>query len=330
MSTPVGITEKPRPVTLVAGTASWSTSPEGEAIRDEILEVMRGHNITKLDTARRYGTSELALGSKGLASEFQITTKFNAGPGSGKRDAVLASAKTSFDALKVNKVEVYLLHAPDETTPIEETAHAIQVLYEEGRFKKFGLSNFSTAQTLEWYNYAKENNLVLPTVFQSQYSLAVRANETLLFPTLRKLGFHIQAYSPLAAGFLSKTPSDFETAQGRWDPSTLMGKFHRELFYRPSYLKLLEEFGKLSEQSGVSRVGLAYRWVAYHSVLKQELGDEMILGASSGKQFQQTVEEIEKGPLEHWVAEKIEELWDLVKDDPVDNVKAFKAVFGGV
>ena len=92
---------------------------------------------------------------------------------------------------------------------------------------------------------------------------------------------------------------------------------------------MLEEWGKLAEESGVGRVGLANRWVRYHSVLKGDLGDEMIIGASSAEQFQQTVEEIDKGPLEDWVVKRINELWEMIKyDAEVDNLRAFREVAG--
>ena len=90
---------------------------------------------------------------------------------------------------------------------------------------------------------------------------------------------------------------------------------------------MLADYGKLAEESSVSRAGLAYRWVRYHSALKGELGDEMIIGANSENQFREAVEEIEKGPLEPWAVERIDELWELVKDDaPIDNLKAFREV----
>jgi aflatoxin B1 aldehyde reductase len=139
----------------------------------------------------------------------------------------------------------------------------------------------------------------------------------------------IQAYSPLASGFLSKTPSELEQAKGRWDASTVSGKLHRFVFQKPSYMRMLEEWGKLAEESGVGRVGLAYRWVRYHSMLKGELGDEMIIGASTAEQFRQTVEEIEKGPLEEWVVKRVDELWEMVRDEAeVDNLRAFREVVG--
>lgn len=207
---------------------------------------------------------------------------------------------------------------------------SVQTLYKQGVFEKFGVSNFLPEQVVEFYNYAKAKGYVLPTVYQSSYSIAVRLNEDRLFPTLRKLGISIQAYSPMAGGLLAKTPDYIEQGKGNWDPDSIPGKIFRSLYYKPSYLKMLEEFGQLSEKSGVSRTGLAYRWVRYHSALKVNFGDEMILGSTTASQLEEALAELELGPLEPWVVAQIEDLWQLIKDDaPVDNLKSVRKVLLG-
>lgn len=206
---------------------------------------------------------------------------------------------------------------------------AIQKLYLQGSFQRFGVSNFTLEQVLRLYNVAKEKGYVLPSVYQCSYSIASRHNEADLFPTLRKLSFSIQAYSPMAGGFLAKTPEYIEQGQGSWDPNTPTGKFQRDLFYKPSYMKMLAEFGALSEKSGISRAGLAYRWVRHHSILKKETGDEMIIGASTSDQLAETMKELEGGPLEPWIVQRMEELWEMIKHEaPVDNLKSFQNIFG--
>jgi aryl-alcohol dehydrogenase-like predicted oxidoreductase len=54
------------------------------------------------------GASEVALGNKGLADEFIVTTKAitGQGDGTGKRDNILQNAKDSLEALKVDKVSL--------------------------------------------------------------------------------------------------------------------------------------------------------------------------------------------------------------------------------
>jgi aflatoxin B1 aldehyde reductase len=96
------------------------------------------------------------------------------------------------------------------------------------------------------------------------------------------------------------------------------------MYGKPSYLNALEEFGKLAEEAGTSKAGLAYRWEVWNSFLDPELGDSIVLGASSGKQLSETVKEIEKGPLEGWVVERLEALWRSIEvDAPGNNFETF-------
>lgn len=207
---------------------------------------------------------------------------------------------------------------------------AIQTLHTQGMFEKFGLSNFTKDQVLEYYDYAKSNGCVLPTVYQCSYSVAVRRNETELFPTLRKLGISIQAYSPMAGGLLAKTPEFINQGKGNWDPNTMFGKLFRDLYYKPCYMNMLHEFGSLSQTSGISRSGLAYRWIRYHSALASDFGDEMILGSVTVEQLEQALAELENGPLPKWVVKRIDELWEGVRDDsPMNNIESMRKVIQG-
>ncbi|KAH0489783.1 hypothetical protein TgHK011_001281 [Trichoderma gracile] len=316
-------------VSLAIGSHTWT--PENKEI-DGLLDVMRNHNIKVIDTARSYGlgASETVIGLKKLSREFAIDTKAATGviPGAGQK--ILQFAKESLEALQTDKVRVFFIHAPDEETPVHVQMEAIQTLYKQGAFEAFGVSNFTPEQVIEFYDYAKSKGYVLPSVYQSSYSLAVRENETRLFPTLRKLGISIQAYSPMAGGLLSKTREYIESGQGNWDPNTLTGKIFRDLYYKPSYLKMLEEFATLSQETGLSRSSLAYRWVRYHSALKPEHGDSMILGSVTAQQLEEALVELNKGPLEAAVVEKLDSYWQLIKDDaPVDNLISVRKVVRG-
>ncbi|KAG4443987.1 hypothetical protein IFR05_000534 [Cadophora sp. M221] len=327
------------PVALAAGTHIWGTTPESFIFQDELLATIRKHGITRLDTARAYmeGRSEEAIGSKGLANEFTITTKApTATPGNGSYENIIKEARLSFASLKVDRVDTYLLHAPDNTSPWEDTYKAIQELYLEGKFEKvFGLSNYDATQVREWHAHGKKNGFVLPNVYQSMYSAAARTQEFELFPTLRELGFSIQVYSPLAMGFLAKVPEDFEIGTnkltgGRWDTTTTFGKIQEVMFRKPSMINLLAEWNKIAKEAGYSKAGMAYRWVSYHSALRGDLGDEMIIGASNAKQFEETVAEIEKGPLDASVVAKINALWEPVAaDGETSSLRAIGVVFGG-
>jgi aryl-alcohol dehydrogenase-like predicted oxidoreductase len=135
----------------------------------------------------------------------------------------------------------------------------------------------------------------------------------------------IQAYSPLASGFLVKTPDDVRAGKGTFNPSTTFGKILQEMYNKESFLDYLQKYNELADQIGSSKVGLACRWVVWNSALKPDFGDCMIPGASSGKQLQDQIDEISKGPLEDWVVERLEEMWKGIEDDaPGDNFSTFK------
>lgn len=283
--------------------------PRDRADIARVFEILKAKGVTQLDTARSYPGSEKAIGRLGVASQFGITTKA-AGwrPGVGKKDAILQSAKESLELLGLDKVHVYLLHSPDPTVPISETLEAIQELHLAGKFEKFGVSNFSAEQLQDLHDQAKSKEYVLPAIYQANYNLLSRSNETRLFPTIRSLGMSIQVYSPIAGGFLVKSPEDIIHPKqgGRWDPKGLLDGLYSNMYNKPELLEYLTRFQSLAQEAGLSQASLAYRWVRYHSVLQEE--DTMIIGASSSEQLERTLVELEKGPLDVWVVDRLEEM----------------------
>jgi hypothetical protein len=55
----------------------------------------------------------------------------------------------------------------------------------------------------------------------------------------------------------------------------------------------------------------------YHSVLSKEKGDGVVFGASRPEQLRRTLEGLRQGSLEKWVVERIEAVWETVKDEAV-------------
>lgn len=205
------------------------------------------------------------------------------------------------------------MHGPDVDVPFGEQMEVIQQIYLDGHFEEFGLSNFTKEQTLEIYNYAKSKGYILPTRYQTGYSLADRLSESELFPTLRDLGISLQAYSPMSMGLLAKTPEYIEQGLGMWDPNDSFGRQLRDSWYHTEFMELLRQLERLSKDTGLSRASLAYRWVRYHSALNGELGDEMIVGGTDAAQVEDALYLLQEGPLEETVVQRINALWQIVK-----------------
>jgi aflatoxin B1 aldehyde reductase len=88
----------------------------------------------------------------------------------------------------------------------------------------------------------------------------------------------------------------------------------------------LEEYGRLVEEAGSTKVGMAYRWMAWNSALDAGKGDCIVLGASSARQLKETCGQVEKGLLEGWVVERLEEMWkEMEADAAADNFAVIRS-----
>jgi aflatoxin B1 aldehyde reductase len=161
--------------------------------------------------------------------------------------------------------------------------------------------------------YCVEKKYILPTVYQGNYSLVARRVETELLPVLRSFGMRYHAYSPLAGGLLLSNPHDLAERKGRWDPETSVGKLFRGMYDKPEYHKALLEYADISEESGIGKRELGYRWMVHHSKLEGAKGDGLIFGVSRFAQVKPTIEVLQKGPLERAIVERLDGIWEIVK-----------------
>jgi aflatoxin B1 aldehyde reductase len=311
---------------LSIGTAGF---PGAEKLQPA-LDASKAAGIKEVDTAEGYGNNELDLGTVRAAEQgFIISTKNSGGWRPGALKEVTSRLNASLDRLQVKSVDILYIHGPDRELPLDEWVPQVDALHKEGKFSRLGVSNFSPEEVRALHDYAKAKGYVLPTVYQGNYNAVSRLIDDTLFPVLRELGIAFYAYSPVAGGFLTKTRAALEagTADGRFAKSqdSAVAKMYQDMYYKPKFLEGLGRFGELAEKQGVSNAELAYRWVYYHSRLRQDEGDVVIVGASRPEQITKTVEGIRRGPLKPEVVEGIEELWQLVKDDAfVDNFEQSK------
>jgi len=105
-------------------------------------------------------------------------------------------------ASKNEPVDIFYIHSPDLHTPFEDTLKGVNEAYQNGGFKRFGLSNFSLGQTKQVIDICSKNNYIMPTVYQGSYSAAGRKPEDKLLPLLREHKIAFYAYSPISGGFL--------------------------------------------------------------------------------------------------------------------------------
>ena len=271
------------------------------------LSVCKRHNIREIDTARVYagGRSESVAGDAGICKQFAISTKAPAfAPKSLSYENIVRNCKLSLDALQTDKVDIYYLHGPDRSTPLEEQCRAMGELYVQGKFERFGVSNISDDEVQQIYDICKREGYCLPKVYQGGFNPIGRGPEATLIPLLRKLDMNFYAFSPLGGGLLAKRIEELiKPKKGtRFDEMKVFG----DIYLTEEIMDGLAKVQKVCDDEGVSLMEATMRWFMHHSVLNNE--DGFILGASSNEQLDASLGACEKGPLSEELAKAWEDL----------------------
>ncbi|KAF9157166.1 hypothetical protein BGX21_008598 [Mortierella sp. AD011] len=279
------------------------------------LDLFHSYGHVEIDTARIYGsgTTEQVL-SQLPTAHLKIATK--AWPfeeGSFNEENLEAQFRQSLEALNTTKVDIFYLHAPDGSTPLEVTAKAVNNLYKKGLFERFGLSNFSSWQVALIYEICKQNGYVLPTVYQGMYNPISRSVVPELLPCLKYLNISFYAYHPIAGGLLTgKYKFDKDVAGGlRFDPKTGFGKLFRERYWNQLTFEGIEILEKAAAENHITLLEATLRWMRHHSGL--EAKDGIIIGASSLKNLEESLSDLDKGPLDESMIQAFDDAWEKVK-----------------
>lgn len=197
---------------LTLGTMTWSrdTSLE-EAAR--LLETFADAGGTLLDTAATYadGGAETVIGEllNGAFSreEVQLCTKAGVrrvGTGGvidASRGTLLDTLDGSLKRLRTDHVDMWLVHAFDPVTPLDETMQALETALVTGRARHVGVSNFPGWGLARAATLARSG--AKPAVAQMEYSLVERGIEREVLPAADALGMGIMAWSALGRGVLT-------------------------------------------------------------------------------------------------------------------------------
>ncbi|KAF9172904.1 hypothetical protein BGX21_007978 [Mortierella sp. AD011] len=278
------------------------------------LDSFRSHGHTEIDTARSYcwGDTEKVLGQL-TVGDFSISTKvWPAIPNAHGAENLSRVLRESLVNLNVPKVDIFYLHAPDYTTPFEVTAKAIDGLYREGLFERFGLSNYASWEVALIYKICEQNGYVLPTVYQGMYNPLARSVVPELLPCLKKLNISFYAYNPIGGGLLTgKYKFEDQIIEGgRYDPKTAFGQYFRERYWNKLNLEGVQILDKAAKANNLTLVEATLRWMKHHSGL--EAKDGVIIGASSLVHLDENLKDLEKGPLPQEVLEAFDQAWEHV------------------
>jgi aryl-alcohol dehydrogenase-like predicted oxidoreductase len=290
---------------LGANNFGWWVDERGSAaVINHALEL----GINFIDTADMYdkGRSEEYIGQtlKGRRTEVLIASKFAAVMGEGPNDRggsrwyIMRAVEASLKRLKTDYIDLYQMHFPDPTTPIEETLRALDDLVKAGKVRCIGCSNFAGWQLSEALWTSRVNNLNSFVTVQMKYNLFERQIEQELVPCCRTHGVGVIPWGPLAGGFLTG-----KYRRGQQPPAPAAGarppKVFIELYKTVMTDANWERLGKLdafAKSRGHKVAELAIAWLLSHDWLSTVIAgatrpgqlDDNLAGAS----WKLTAEEI--------------------------------------
>jgi aflatoxin B1 aldehyde reductase len=207
-------------------------------------------------------------------------------------------------------MDIFYFHGPDRQTPLEEQCRAVDRLYREGKFARFGVSNLPAHEVQAIYDICQREGYVLPSVYQGGFNPVARGAEEALFPTLHKLGMAFYAFSPLGGGCFSK-PVEELRAPPKGTRMDEMSAF-KEIYVSDARIRLLESLREACDRHGMAVKEATLRWFMHHSALGDE--DGVILGASSAEQAEENCTACEGGRLLDEVVQRFADMWPAVRE----------------
>jgi aryl-alcohol dehydrogenase-like predicted oxidoreductase len=282
------------------GTAAEPFQSGGDGT--DLIEQMVNIGVNAIDTARVYGGAEESVGRWiRIGNNRERVTLLTKG---GHPDMLWRSRlrekeirkdlKTSLDKLCTDYVDIYLLHRDDPEVPVGEIVELLNDLYNEGKIRSFGGSNWTHERIEEANRYASDHGLIPFAVSSPCFSMAVPTREP--WPgcitiagddneDARKWYIDNQmpviAYSAMAAGFFSGRfkSEDYKEAKKVMSPDNYKTYVSEE---NMASLKVCEDIAKVT--------GLSVSQVAFSWIYGQDMNVYAVVSTRSVERMKQNVD----------------------------------------
>jgi aryl-alcohol dehydrogenase-like predicted oxidoreductase len=247
---------------------TWGRDTDEHEARDQWKSFLDAGG-TFIDTAGVYaeGLSERLIGEflqeTGTRNQVVICTKSGSRPRTARRfdtsrHHLLSALDASLQRLGTDYVDLWLLHAWDPRTPLEETLSAINYALQTGRTRYVGISNYSGWQLATAAAVQRELGPALVAA-QMEYSLVQRGIEAEVVPAAAHHGIGLMAWSPLGRGVLTGkyrhgTPPDSRAASPHFGP------FVSEYLAEP-HRRVVQALATAADGLDVTPLEVALAWV---------------------------------------------------------------------
>jgi aryl-alcohol dehydrogenase-like predicted oxidoreductase len=285
--------------TMTLGSSTWKPWALDEADSKPILKRALDLGFTFFDMANWYSTGEnervvaTTLTSMVPRDHLVLTTKAKYAMSDDPNDQglsrkhLLSAIDASLGRMGTDYVDIFMIHAFDPDTPIEETMEALHDIVKAGKARYLGASTMFAWQFAQMNHIARENGWTTFVNMQCQFSLLYRENERELIPYCRDQEIAVTCFSPLARGWLSGTKQDRSKTDiwfARWFGDALD-------------LEICARVDTIAQERDMTMAEVALAWV-----LSKEFITCPIMGADSPGHVENNIKaldlELSKGEIE--------------------------------
>jgi diketogulonate reductase-like aldo/keto reductase len=185
----------------VLGQGTWRMGENKCAHKEEVAVLRLGIELgmTLIDTAEMYGEGSaekvVADSIEGQRDHVFIVTKVY--PHNASRTELPKACERSLKRLRIDTIDLYLLHWRERNTRFAETIEAFEKLRRAGKIKRWGVSNFDVDDMEELWSIKNSTNCAANQVL---YNLENREIEFDLVSWSQNNEIPIMAYSPVGHG----------------------------------------------------------------------------------------------------------------------------------
>jgi aryl-alcohol dehydrogenase-like predicted oxidoreductase len=285
-----------------------------------MIDAAADAGINAIDTANVYnaGASEKIVGRslRGRRDRFVLASKVGMPSGDADGTAPLSRAgiraclRSSLERLETDYLDIYYLHQPDRSTPLEETLGVLQEAVAAGMVRHIGVSNFAAWQLAELRATAIALGLPLPTFSQPLYNLLARRIEEEYVEFSARAGLINVVYNPLGGGLLTgKHQLQIDpVGEGRFGTAHGLGQMYRQRYWNDRLFEAVDALRFVAEGSGLTMVELAFRWL-----LGMPAVGAVLLGASRQQQLEANLAACAGPSLSDDVRLACDEVWSRLR-----------------
>jgi len=167
---------------------------------------------------------------------------------------ILASIDRSLSRMGTDYVDLYVVHAFDAITPVEETMEALNDTVRAGKVRYLGASTMYTWQFAKMNHVAAMNGWAPFVNMQCQYNVLYREEEREMIPYCQDQGIAVTTFSPLARGFVAR---DVSTATARTAHDA-----YQDFYGDDIDREITRRVREVAQRRGTTPAHVAMAWVA--------------------------------------------------------------------